>query len=423
VSTTVDVEVVDLKARVEAANQEAVGRLVAADPVLVDVAPAAEVVEGLEGKMILHSGPPIAWADMCGAQRGSVLGLVVFEGWAADVAEAERLVASGAVALEPNHHHHGVGPMAGTTSPSLPVWVVENVAFGNRAYCRPTDAAQQFGDFSAGALDGIRHWRDVRASAVRAAVRKRGGLPLKQLLVQALAMGDELHNRPNAFSSLVANELAPALVEADVPRDALLATLGWLGHDPFLGLALSMASAKAATEPAEGIECSTLVTTMARNGTEFGIRVSGLPGSWFTAPAPPVDGLFVAGYTAADAGLDMGDSAITETVGWGGFVLGGAPGILALVGGTPEQALQISRDMRQITMAASPDYRMPVFGFAGSPVGIDIRKVVATGIVPTIDTAIAHREPGHPKIGGGLVHAPLDCFAAALRAFGERYRR
>ncbi len=414
---------VELRDRVEAANQEAVGRLVAADPVLVDVAPAGEVVEGLSGKMILHSGPPIAWADMCGAQRGSVVGLCVFEGWAADVAEAERLVASGSIALEPNHHHHGVGPMAGTTSPSLPVWVVENRAFGNRAYCRPTDAAQQFGDYSAAALGGIRHWRDVRAPAMRAAVRQLGGLPLKPLLAKALAMGDELHNRPNAFSALIANAVAPAFVESDLTRESLLATLRWLGNDEFFGLALSMASAKSAAEPAEGVEESTLVTAMARNGTDFGIRVSGLPGEWFTAPSPVVQGLYLPGYSAADAGRDMGDSAITETVGWGGFVLGGAPGILGLVGGTPEQAMKTSRDMREITMTLSPDYRMPVFGFEGAPVGIDVRKVVRTGIAPTIDTAIAHREAGHPKIGGGLVQAPLECFTAALRAFGDRYAR
>jgi len=410
-----------LKERVEAANQEAVGRLIAADPVLVDVAPAGEVVEGLSGRMILHSGPPITWDAMCGAQLGSVLGLVLFEGWASDLAEAEHLIASGAVALEPNHHHHGVGPMAGTTSPSLPVWVVENRTFGNRAYCRPTDPAQQFGDYSESALGQLVHWRDVRAPAVQAAIRQRGGLPLKPLLAKALARGDELHNRPNAFSALVAVNLAPALVAAGVPANALRATLEWLAADEFLGLALSMAAAKAATEPADGVEYSTLVTAMARNGVEFGIRVSGLPGRWFTAPAPPVEGLFVPGYSERDAGLDMGDSAITETVGWGGFVLGGAPGILGLVGGTPEQALEISRDMRSITLTLSPDYRMPVFGFEGAPVGIDIRKVVRTGIAPVIDTAIAHREAGHPKIGGGLVHAPLECFSAALREFGSHY--
>jgi uncharacterized protein DUF1116 len=413
--------VASLKDRVEAANTDAVGRLIAADPVLVDVAPAGEVVEGLGGRMILHSGPPIAWERMCGAQRGSVLGLVLFEGWADDLAEAERLVASGGVRLEPNHHHRGVGPMAGTTSPSLPVWVVENRTFGNHAYCRPTDAAQQFGDYSAEALAGVRTWRDVRAPAMRAALRQMNGLSLKPLLAKALAMGDELHNRPVAFSALLGNAIAPGLVEAGVREEALLATLNWLRYDEFLGLGVSMAAAKASIEPAEGIECSTLVTTMARNGVEFGIRVSGLRGEWFTAPAPAVEGLYLPGYSAADAGLDMGDSAITETVGWGGFVLGGAPGILALTGGTPEQALQISRDMQSITLTSSPDYRMPIFGFAGSPVGIDIRKVVRTGMLPTIDTAIAHRHPGHPKIGGGLVRAPRNCFTAALRAFGQRY--
>jgi len=410
-----------LRERVESANEEAVGRLLAADPVLVDVAPAGDVVEGLEGRMILHSGPPIDWVRMCGAQRGSVLGLILFEGWAETVEEAERLAASGVIRLEPNHHHGGVGPMAGTTSPSLPVWVVENRAFGNRSFCRPTDAAQQFGDYSGGALDGIRDWRDVRAPSVRAALQRMGGLPLKQLLARALAMGDELHNRPNAFSALVANALAADLVQAGLEEGPLVQTLTWLRYDEFFGLALSMAAAKAAIAPADGLQHSTLVTAMARNGTEFGIRVSGLPGEWFTAPAPPVDGLYLPGYSAEDAGLDMGDSAITETVGWGGFVLAGAPGILALTGGTPAQALEISRSMREITLGTSPDYRLPVFEFAGAPVGIDIRKVVRTGIVPSIDTAIAHREPGHPKIGGGLVRAPLDCFVAALRAFGERY--
>jgi uncharacterized protein DUF1116 len=411
----------DLKSRVEAANAVALTRLVSADPVLVDVAPAAEVVEGLEDRMILHAGPPIPWERMCGAMRGSVIGLVLWEGWATTVEDAERQLAAGKVRLEPNHHHHGVGPMAGTTSPSLPVWVVENRTSGNRAFCRLAESLQQFGQFDAEALSGLTRWRDVWAPSVRAGLRKRGPIPLKSIIARALQMGDELHNRPNAASSLFANVMGQAMVDADVPKPALLQTMGYLSGNEFLFLGISMAAAKSAAEPVEGVEDSTLVTAMARNGVEFGIRVSGMPGQWFVAPAPPVDGLFLPGFKAEDAGLDMGDSAITETVGWGGFVLGGAPGILALTGGTPDQALRISRDMREITTGLSPDYRMPALGFAGTAVGIDIRKVVATGIEPVIDTAIAHREPGHPKIGGGLVRAPMDCFRRALAEFAHRH--
>jgi hypothetical protein len=314
-----------------------------------------------------------------------------------------------------------VGPMAGTTSPSLPVWVVANRTCGNRAYCRFAEGYQQFGQFDAEALIGLSRWRDVWAPSVRAGLRKRGPVPLKSIIARALQMGDELHNRPNAASSLFANVIDQAMVDADVAKPALLQTMGYLSGNEFLFLGISMAAAKSAAEPLEGMEDSTLVTAMARNGVEFGIRVSGMPGQWFVAPAPPVDGLFLPGFKAEDAGLDMGDSAITETVGWGGFVLGGAPGILALTGGTPEQALRISRDMREITAGLSPDYRMPSLGFAGTAVGIDIRKVVATGIEPVIDTAIAHREPGHPKIGGGLVRAPMDCFRKALAEFAHRH--
>lgn len=415
------VTALDLKSRVEAANAAALARLVAADPVLVDLAPARDVVDGLGDRMILHAGPPIAWERMCGAMRGSVIGLVLWEGWATTAEEAERLVAAGEIRLEPNHHHHGVGPMAGTTSPSLPVWVVENRAFGNRAYCRLAESYQQFGQFDAEALGGLNRWRDVFAPAMRAGLRKRGPIALKSIIARALAMGDELHNRPNAASSLFANVMGQAMVDADVPKPALLATMGYLAGNEFLFLGLSMAAAKSAAEPVEGTEDSTLVTAMARNGVDFGIRVAGMPGEWFVAPAPAVEGLFLPGFEPADAGLDMGDSAITETVGWGGFVLGGAPGILALTGGTPEEALRITRDMREITAGLSPDYRMPALGFAGAAVGIDVRKVVATGIEPVIDTAIAHRDAGHPKIGGGLVRAPLECFRKALAEFGRRH--
>ena len=411
----------DIKQEIESANQEAVRRLTIGEPVLVDIAPAGEVIPGMQAKMITYAGPPIEWQSMCGAQKGAIMGMVLYEGWASTLEEARSLLEQGAIRLEPNHHHQTVGPMAGTISPSAPVWVVENKAFGNRAFCRQVEGNQQFGDTSDAALQGLRLWRDLWAPTLRKALHTIGGLDLRPLIAKALQMGDELHNRHSASSSLFANAMAVAMAQTDLPRDAMINTLKYVtGHDLiFLGLA--MASGKAIADPARDIEYSTVVTAMARNGTEFGIRVSGLGDEWFTAPSPRVDGLYIPGYKAEDAGLDMGDSAITETVGWGGFVLGGAPGILSLVGGTPEEALAYTREMKRITVAQHPTYRMPALGFEGAPIGIDIRKVVQTGSTPIIDTAIAHKDPGYPKIGAGLVRAPLECFKKALVAFGKRY--
>ena len=411
----------DLKQRINAANAETLRRIVSADPVLVDVAPASQVIPGMRDRLILHSGPPIEWLRMCGAQRGAAIGMCLFEGWATDAEQAERMLAAGEIALEPNHHHSTVGPMAGTITRNMWVWVVENRAFGNRAFCRQVESFQQFGDYSKDALDGLVKWRDVWGPALGAAVRKMGGIPLKQLVARALQMGDEMHNRVVGSSSLFANAVAPVLVQLGLPMEQVIQTLYYTANHPFLFLGLSMAAAKASLDPARGVEASSVVTAMARNGTEFGIQVSGLEGEWFTAPSPRVQGLLVPGWKDADAGLDMGDSAITETVGWGGFVIGGAPGILSFTGGTAAQALAFTRDMREITVGRSPDYLMPALDFAGTAVGIDIRKVVQTGIVPVIDTAIAHKDPGHGTLGGGIVRPPIECFNRALKRFAEKY--
>lgn len=411
----------DIKQKINLANEEAAQRMIQGEPVLVDIAPAGEVIPGLQDKMILHSGPPIEWSRMCGAQKGAVLGMALYEGWAETPDQAQHMLESGEILLEPNHHHQAVGPMAGTISASAPVWVVENKTFGNRSFCRQVEGRQQFGEYSEDALNGLRMWRDVWAPTLRAALAKIGGLALKPIITLALQMGDELHNRHSAASSLFANKMAVAMAEADLPKEAVLPTLYYVTNHNLIFLGLAMACGKAIADPAHGIEYSTVVTAMARNGTEFGIRVSGLGDDWFTAPSPVVNGLYLPGYAAEDAGFDMGDSAITETVGWGGFVIGGAPGILSLVGGTPEEAIAYSHEMKKITVAVHPTYRMPALGFMGTSIGIDIRKVVQTNIAPIIDTAIAHKNPGYPIIGAGLVRPPFDCFKQALIAFGRKY--
>jgi hypothetical protein len=358
---------------------------------------------------------------MCGAQKGALIGMVLYEGWARTQEEAASMLEKGTIRLEPNHHHQTVGPMAGTISPSAPVWVVKNTAFGNLAFCRQVEGRQQFGDYNDEALKGLRLWRDVWAPTLRKALLNMGGLNLKPIITQALQMGDELHNRHSASSSLFANAMAVAMAETDLSKEKMISTLKYTTGHNLIFLGLAMASGKAIADPVRDIEYSTVVTAMCRNGTEFGIRVSGLGDEWFSAPSPSVDGLYLPGYSVGDAGLDMGDSAITETVGWGGFVIGGAPGILSLVGGTPEEALGYSREMKKITVAVHPTYRMPALGFIGTSIGIDIRKVVQTGITPIIDTAIAHKDPGYPIIGAGLVRAPLDCFKQALIAFSRKY--
>ena len=412
----------DLKERIEQANAEAARRLTSGCPALIDIAPAGEVIPGLQGKTITHSGPPIDWRRMCGAQQGALIDMVIYEGWADSPEAARALLDRGEVRLEPNHDHQAVGPMAGTISPSAPVWVVENRTFGNRAFCRQVEGRQQFGEYSREALDGLRRWRDLWAPTLREGLRRIGGLDLNPILAQALQMGDELHNRNSASSSLFASQMAVAMIQAGIPQERALPTMQYLAGHNLLFLGLSMASGKATADPARDVEYSSLVTAMCRNGTEFGIRVSGLGDAWFTAPAPVVEGLYLPGYAAGDAGLDMGDSAITETVGWGAFTLGGAPGILPLVGGTFDEALRVTRDMRKITTAVHPTYRLPSLGFDGASVGIDIRKVVQLNLTPVIDTAIAHRQAGHPIIGAGLTRAPLECFIKALRAFGQKYK-
>jgi hypothetical protein len=412
----------DIKEKIKNANDEAARRLNLGEPILVDIAPAREVIPGMKDKMITHAGPPIEWQNMCGAQKGAIIGMVLYEGWAKTVDEAKMVLEKGEILLEPNHHHQAVGPMAGTISPSAPVWVVENKAFGNRAFCRQVEGNQQFGDYSDTALQALRRWRDVWAPTMRKALHTIGVLELKPIITKALQMGDELHNRHTASSSLFANAMAVAMAQTDLPnKGEMVETLKYSVYHDLIFLGLAMAAGKAIADPARDIEYSTVVTAMCRNGVEFGIRVSGLGDEWFTTASPAIEGLYLPGYSAKDAGLDIGDSAITETVGWGGTVLGGAPGILSLVGGTPEQALAYSREVREIAVTTHPTYRMPALGFVGIPIGIDIRQVVRTNITPIIDTAIAHKDPGYPKIGAGLLRAPLDCFKKALIAFGKKY--
>jgi hypothetical protein len=408
--------------RVAAGNARAVERILGSQPVLVDVRPAREAIPGLEGRMLLHSGPPIEWERMCGPVQGAVIGAVLSEGWAADAAEARRLVDRGGVRFEPCHHHGAVGPMAGVVAPSMPVVVVENGQFGNRAFATLNEGlgkVLRFGAYDTAVLERLGWFRDVLGPALGETLRRDGPVDLKAIIAQALQMGDECHNRNAAATSLFVRTIAPVLVRA-VGGEIAVAVLGFLrGNDHFF-LNLSMAACKSALDAAHGIEGSTVVTAMSRNGVEFGVRLSGAGDAWFTTPVGVPDGLYFPGYGPDDANPDLGDSAITETAGIGGFAMATAPAIVRFVGGTPADAVELTRQMYRITLARNAGFALPVLGFAGTPTGIDARRVVETGVAPVINTGIAHRDAGVGQIGAGIARAPLACFAAGLRELAHR---
>lgn len=405
--------------RVEEANKIAYGRFLAAQPVLVGVKPARDVVPGMEGMIILHSGPPISWDRMCGPQQGAVLGAVLFEGWAADLDEARRLVDSGAVKLEPCHHHRAVGPMAGITSPSMPVWIVRDTVSGGEAYSNMNEGLGKVLRFGANGPDVLARLRwiaETMGPALAIIVEEMGGLELKPIMAQALHMGDEVHNRNVAASSLLFRKLTTvALASKRLSQKDTAEVLAFIAGNDHFFLNLSMAACKVMLDAAHGVKHSTLVTTMARNGVEFGVRISGLD-TWFTAQAPFIEGLFFPGYGQEDAARDLGDSAITETAGVGGFSMAAAPAIVQFVGGTPKDALANTLRMLQITLGQNAAFTLPALDFTGAPAGIDARLVTDTGIQPVINTGIAHKEAGVGQVGAGLTYAPLACFSQAVAA-------
>lgn len=410
--------------KIAAANQQALERIIQSRPVLVGYDQAINVVPGMTNKTILHAGPPVAWHNMCGAMQGAVTGALVFEGLATNLQQAAELAASGEITFSPCHEHNCVGSMAGVTSASMFMHVVENKTYGNRAYTNMSEQMAKIlrmGANDQSVIDRLNWMRDVQGPILRDAMQLAGEIDLRLMLSQALHMGDECHNRNNAGTSLLIQALTPWIIQTDYSVQQKRELFDFVASSDYFSGPTWMVMCKAAMDAAHGIDHSTVVTTMARNGVEFGLRVSGLPGQWFTGPAQQVTGPMFAGYKAEDSGLDIGDSAITETYGIGGFAMACAPAIVPLVGGTVEQAVNFSLQMREITLGENPNITIPLLSFSGVPCAIDISKVANTGILPIINTAIAHKNAGIGMIGAGIVHPPFICFEKALLAMRERY--
>jgi len=409
---------------IQEANAKALAAIQAAQPVIKGIDTAINVVPGMKKNLILHAGPPITWEKMSGPMRGAVMGGLIYEGLAKTPQEAEKLAASDQIEYAPWHEHDGVGPMAGVATSSMPVWVVENKTNGRCTFCTLNEGlgkVLRYGAFSQEVIDRLKWMETVLAPVLKAAIPLVSEINLKNMIAQALQMGDEVHNRNKAATSLLIRELAPAIVKTEFPDSDKARVLEFMHSNDHFFLNLSMPACKALLQAAEWIEGSTIVTTMSRNGTEFGIRIAGLKDQWFTGPAQIVKGLLFPGFSEEDCNPDIGDSALTETAGLGGFAMASAPAIVKFVGGSVNDAMNFTRKMYEITDGESQAFQIPAMEFRGTPTGINLLKVCEKNILPQINTGIAHKNAGVGQVGAGLVNPPMKCFEDALEAYVEKY--
>ena len=406
------------------ANQLAFKKLTAAEPVLRDIRPAIDVLPGMTAATILTSGVTMSWSEYTGGQREAIIGGALFEGLAADREETAHRLDSGEIRVKGCQEHGCVGSLAGIYTASMPVFVVENRTGGNPGYCNLYEGTNprrlNYGVYDEGVHTRLVFIQEVVAPVIAQALRASEGIPLKPLMKRALHMGDELHSRNTAASLLFLNELFPLLLAAAVNRqEAVRQTLAAISADHYFFLRLSMAAAKASADAAHGIDGSSMVTAMAFNCRGFSIRVSGLGDEWFHGPHASVEAKLFDGHNEDEITWMGGESPIIETIGAGAFAQAAAFPLQQYQGGTPRAMVERNLELYPITLGENPDFHIPYLGYRGTPTGIDIFRVLETGILPSMDIGIAGRDGG--QIGAGIVRAPIECFEAAARAYQLKY--
>ena len=409
---------------IEKANAEATQRMIEARPIATTMAKAIEVVPGMHENLLLHAGPPVTWERMSGPMKGAMMGALIFEGKAKTPEDAEKLLKAGKVEFAPCHEHMCTGPMAGVISASMLVYVIENQTHKITCYSNLNEGrgkVLRMGAYSPEVIEKLRWMESTLGPTIKAALEALGGLDIRAILSKALHMGDDGHNRLDAASVLWTTQLAPTIARTAKDTTTAFDTIKFMGENALTILNPVMAGCKSMTAAAHNIEGSTIVTIMARNGTDFGIKVSGLGDRWFTAQAPFVKALYFPGFTEADACRDIGDSVITETAGIGGFAMAAAPALVTFVGGVPRDAINTTLEMYEITYAEHKYFTIPFLEFRGTPTGVDIRKVVEKQITPRVNTGVAHKNPGVGQVGAGVVSMPMSTFEEALVAFADKY--
>ena len=409
----------DLDRKIEIINSEIIEKIASAHIMWVDVCRASEVIPILKTHTLLHAGPPLDAQDMSTAMHNAIYGAIVYEGWVSNLTEAKKLVDSGKIRFDSAHNHAALGPMAGIVSPSMPVMVMENTPFKNRSYVTINEGlgkTLRFGAYDSSVIERLKWIERVLWPMLKEALSLAGPIDITEIMSRAVQRGDECHNRNKAATSLVIRTIAPWLVKTSFNKQDIVDALFFMDSNDHFFLNISMAATKATMEVAHRIEGGSIVTCMSSNGFEFGVKIAGCGKKWYTAPAEKADGNYFPGYGIENANPVMGDSYISETCGLGGIAMALSPGIVRFIGGTVDEAIQGTLEMYRITVAEHPNYKIPCMSFRGTPLGIDLRLIIETGILPIINTGIAHKDPGVGQIGAGCFRPPMACFEKAASA-------
>ncbi|MEA1972032.1 MAG: DUF1116 domain-containing protein [Candidatus Cloacimonadota bacterium] len=404
------------KSITEKANEKVLEIILNGKPILVGLDIARNVIPGMKENLLLHSGPPLTWERMSGPMKGAMIGAMIYEGKAKDFEDAEKRGAAGEFEFSPCHEHKTVGPMAGVVSSSMPVFIIKNKEYGNFSYCTLNEGlgkVLRYGAYDSETIERLKWMEKELYPTLKNAVELIGKIDLKNLIAQALHMGDEVHNRNRAGTSLFYRTIAPAIVRTSDNPETTAKVLDFINGNDHFFLNLSMPAAKATLDAARNIDNSSIVVAMTRNGTDFGLQLAGTKDSWFVGKALVPDALYFPGFTKDDANPDIGDSSITETVGLGGFAIAASPAIVQFVGGSANDAVNYTLAMYEIAFGENNIYQIPYLNFRGTPTGIDVTKVVEKGLTPFIDTGVAHKNPGVGQVGAGVLSAPMEPFIKA----------
>ncbi len=407
--------------RINLANEEIIKKIGSSNVIWVGMGKASGVIQELRNKTILHSGVPLSPSKMCNTMLNAIYGAIIYEGWADDFNAAKSILNSGEIKLGSAHNYSALGPMAGIISPSMPVMIFENTKFGKTSYATINEGLGQtlrFGANDSTVIKRLRWIQDVLYPILSNALYLSGPINVTDIAASAIQRGDECHNRNKAASSILFQRLAPWLVKTHYSKNDIFDALNFMSNNEHFFLNLSMGMAKATMAITQEIEDGSIVTCMASNGLEFGIKVSGSGEKWYTAPAEYAEGNYFKGFGFEDANPVMGDSYILETIGLGGFAMAAAPGITRFIGGSVKEAIKSTLEMYKITVSKHPLFKIPSMEFVGTPLGIDLRLILKTGILPSINTGIAHMKGGIGQIGAGRFRPPMECFRKAALDIG-----